>query len=64
MSAAHARRFAARGLLQRRRSVSRTAGCYERVTPPRPVDGAPWYPETTLPPGLLPLPAGFELRRP
>ncbi|MFD6493628.1 hypothetical protein ACFV99_22450 [Streptomyces sp. NPDC059944] len=62
MSAAHARRFASQGLLERRRSASRATGCYDRETPPCPADGAPWYPETTLPPGLLPLPAGYELR--
>ncbi|MFE9807345.1 hypothetical protein ACFYRN_27465 [Streptomyces sp. NPDC005227] len=62
MSAAHARRFASQGLLERRRSAPPANGCYQRETPPRPVDGAPWFPATALPPGLLPLPTGFELR--
>ncbi|MET8132263.1 hypothetical protein [Streptomyces sp. NPDC005251] len=63
MTAAHAWRFASQGLLERRRSVSDADGCYARRTAPsRPVDGAPWFPEIPLPPGLLPLPSGFELR--
>ncbi|MEU8789814.1 hypothetical protein [Streptomyces sp. NPDC048643] len=62
MPAAHARRFTSQGLLERRRSASQADGCYAREAPPRPVDGSPWFPETPLPPGLLPLPTGFELR--
>ncbi|WP_405916748.1 hypothetical protein [Streptomyces sp. NBC_00728] len=27
-----------------------------------PANGAPWFPEAPLPPGLLPLPSGFEPR--
>ncbi|MET7981560.1 hypothetical protein [Streptomyces sp. NPDC005281] len=62
MPAARARRFAAQGLLERRRSAPSANGCYDRTDPPRPVDGAHWLPEVQLPPGLLPLPNGFELR--
>ncbi|MEV6016379.1 MULTISPECIES: hypothetical protein [unclassified Streptomyces] len=62
MSTAHARRFAAQGLLERRRSAPTANGCYDREAPRRPADGAPWFPDAPLPPGLLPLPSGFELR--
>ncbi|MFF3415101.1 hypothetical protein ACFYW9_10410 [Streptomyces sp. NPDC002698] len=63
MTAAHPWRSASQGLLKRRRSASDPDGCYARRTPPsRPVDGAPWFPEAALPPGLLPLPSGFDLR--
>ncbi|MFE2537700.1 hypothetical protein [Streptomyces sp. NPDC059371] len=63
MTAAHAWRSASQGLLERRRSAPDAGGCYARRTAPaRPVDGAPWFPETPLPPGLLPLPSGFEPR--
>ncbi|MET8856227.1 hypothetical protein [Streptomyces sp. NPDC004579] len=62
MSAAHARRFAAQGLLKRRRSTPPANGCYHRTDPPRPADGVRWFPDAPLPPGLLPLPSGFEPR--
>ncbi|MFD6296030.1 hypothetical protein ACFWFU_14595 [Streptomyces sp. NPDC060235] len=60
MSAAPVRRFAPQGLLERRRSAFGGNGCYDREDPPRPAGGAPWFPDAPLPPGLLPLPAGFE----
>ena len=63
MPAIHAWRFASHGLLVRRRSVSDADGCYARQAPPRPADGAPRLPDSPLPAGLLPLPAGFELRK-
>ncbi|WP_328554799.1 hypothetical protein [Streptomyces sp. NBC_00358] len=71
MTTAHAWRSASQGLLERRRSASAADGCYARRTAPaRPADGAPrfpangapWFPEAPLPPGLLPLPSGFEPR--
>jgi hypothetical protein len=71
MTTAHAWRSASQGLLERRRSASGADGCYARRTAPaRPADGAPrfpangapWFPEAPLPPGLLPLPSGFEPR--
>ncbi|WRZ92149.1 hypothetical protein OHB54_25685 [Streptomyces sp. NBC_01007] len=34
----------------------------EDGAPRIPEDGAAWFPEAPLPPGLLPLPSGFELR--
>ncbi|MFF3889334.1 hypothetical protein [Streptomyces sp. NPDC001914] len=62
MSAVHARRFAAQGLLKRRRATPLANGSYDRQDPPRPAGGARWFPDAPLPPGLLPLPSGFELR--
>ncbi|MEU9136166.1 hypothetical protein AB0D33_09395 [Streptomyces sp. NPDC048404] len=62
MSTAPAQRFAAQGLLKRRRSTPSPTGCYDRADPPRPAHGARWFPDTPLPPGLLPLPSGFEPR--
>ncbi|WP_043684497.1 hypothetical protein [Streptomyces xylophagus] len=60
MSAAHTRRFAAQGLLKRRRPVLDTDGWYARQDLPRPVGSAPRLSGSPLPSGLLPLPAGFE----
>ncbi|MFJ6464623.1 hypothetical protein ACIQM0_26945 [Streptomyces sp. NPDC091387] len=62
MSATHAWRFAPDGLLERRRSVPDADGRPSREIPQRPVTATPWLPETQLPPGLLPLPSGYELR--
>lgn len=61
MPATHTWRFAPQGLLKRRRSTSDAGGCYSRQDLPRPVGSAPRLPESPLPPGLLPLPTGFEL---
>ncbi|MFG3148931.1 hypothetical protein [Streptomyces sp. M41(2017)] len=61
MSTAHLRRFAPQGVLERRRSAAAENGGYDRAVTPRPVGGARWCPVVPLPPGLLPLPAGFEL---
>ncbi|WP_406166565.1 hypothetical protein [Streptomyces sp. NBC_00996] len=59
--ATDAGRFAPRGLLKRRRPESDTDGCDSPQFPPQRVGSAPPLPESPLPPGLLPLPAGFEL---
>ena len=60
MPSTHTWRFAPQGLMKRRRRGADTDGSRARQDPPRPVGGAVWVPETPLPAGLPPLPAGFE----
>ena len=61
MSIAHTWRFAPQGLLKRRRRGADTDGSRaRRQDPPRLAGGAVRLPETPLPAGLPPLPAGFE----
>ncbi|MCX4904440.1 hypothetical protein [Streptomyces sp. NBC_00878] len=64
-TATGAGRFASQALLRRRRFARDfapdVADWYAQGDLPRPAGSAPRLPETPLPPGLLPLPAGFEL---
>ena len=54
-------RFAPGCLMRRRLSLTGGGGAYARHPSTRPTGGVPRLPGTPLPPGLLPLPAGFEL---